>query len=64
MEQRISDYFVQHLVRDPPPQVGHNPAGSECCEMRRTVRVTENPMSTPRMRSGEGGRRAEHTAQF
>ncbi|CAM9904025.1 unnamed protein product, partial [Ascophyllum nodosum] len=23
MEQRISDYFVQHLVRDPPPQVGH-----------------------------------------
>eukprot|EP00904_Undaria_pinnatifida_P001376 jgi/Undpi1/11239/HiC_scaffold_30.g13537.m1 len=22
MEQRISDYFVQHLVKDPPPQVG------------------------------------------
>ena len=21
MEQRISDYFVQHLVKDPPPQV-------------------------------------------
>lgn len=24
MEQRISDYFVQHLVRDPPPQVRYD----------------------------------------
>ncbi|CBJ31782.1 putative dipeptidyl peptidase IV [Ectocarpus siliculosus] len=23
MEQRISDYFVQHLVKDPPPQASH-----------------------------------------
>lgn len=24
MEQRISDYFVQHLMRDPPPQVRYD----------------------------------------